>query len=862
MNSSRHLALVLSLLAAGASTLGHAQEDAATAWRTFQRSQPNPWRVVWNDATGTPESIYGPGLPLGEAVTSLPAARAHAEHLLRERRALLGTGESRFVENIGVKVLQTYVFVYTQEHAGLEVIGGRADVRIHERGVVSLFGSRRIPVPADLSLVPTLTNEAAREVALRSLELTAAMAEPNPRGDRLVLFGDPDAMTPVTARLAWEIEVRAHLENVEGHAYVDAHTGDVITYRSAIHTCATCEARRSMPTNVTGNVQGWTNVDKLPNAALVNVPMQGMKVQIIGGGFAYCDANGDFDISHTGTTPLSVRVTMEGEYLTSMTAEQGTLYAQTFTATPGVPLSVQIFTSNPVEFDRSQTTTFWHIDQVNRFVQGFLGPLPALINGVRANVNRSAQCNATYNTIGNVVTFYNASGGCPNTAYNSVITHEWGHGLDDAFGGINQNDGQSEGSADIVSILYNDDPIIGPDFLGPGMPVRTALNTLTYPQGGSVHQMGEPWMGWCWDVRQGLGGTLGSAAGLQRARELFLGVFTTNPSSHPNAVLNVFVLDDNDGNLDNGTPNYDVLAFSATNRHFPYPQRLSGTFEIFGSGCAGTGDAHVTCLELNPNETTARQSTQRPFLVQVQATQAATLHGFDLLTGSTNGFPQTVRTYYHRQVGTAPAPQPEQSSSMVVVRDVGFYRTTFQPFQVAAGETFYIGFDGIQYVYTPQTQAGSGSAYYLDLGFGWFGPFTNPMSWRLVCQGSGGGATPLIGATSIPEIGQAFEVLIDQAAPNATAVLFLGASDQIALGIPLPFDLGPLGAAGCSILSSLELTTAGVTSTYGSSQVTLSIPNDTSLLWTAFFQQWVVLDPAANALGVAVTAGGRAVIGQ
>ncbi|MCB9892141.1 MAG: hypothetical protein H6833_10875 [Planctomycetes bacterium] len=858
---SRSTVLSLLTLLATPALLG-AQADPRTAWREFTAAHGSTWRAVWNDATSTPESVYGPGLPLGEPVTSLESARHHAETLLLEQRALLGTGNSQLSEQIGQKVLSTYVFVYRQEHQGLEVIGGRADVRIHERGRVSLFGSRCIPVPESLSLVPTISSATARSFALRSLELDEALAEPNPRGDRLVLFGDPNAKTPVAARLAWEVEVRAHLEHVEGLTYVDAHDGTVITFQSAIHECSVCESAHAMPTNVTGNVQGWTNVDKLPNAALVNVPLQGMKVQVVGGGFATCDANGDFDIPHAGTTPVSVRITMEGEYLSSMTAEQGTRYDQTFTVTPGTPLQVQIFTAGAAQFDRSQTTAFWHIDQVNRFVQGYLGPLPALINGVSANVNRASSCNAVYSTLSNSVTFYHASGGCPNTAYNSVVTHEWGHGLDESFGGINRTDGQSEGSADIISILYNDDPIIGPDFLGPGMPVRTALNTLTYPQSGSVHQMGEPWMGWCWDVRQGLGGTLGSAAGLQRARELFLGVFVTNPSSHPNAVLNVFILDDDDGNLDNGTPSYDVLEAAAIYRHFPYPQRTSGTIDLYGAGCPGSGNAHVACFEQNAGQTLAGYSNLRPFLIQLTATSSETLLGYEMLTSSTTGTPVTANTYVYRSQGGMPEALPLRTSTMLVGNRDEYYRTHMTPFTVTAGEVFFVGFDASRDFHVPQTLAGTSTPYLVDLGFGWFGPFNDPMAVRGICPTAGGGATPELSVDGVPTVGQATTVNLSQAAANTTAFLSVGVSDALWLGLPLPIDLTSSGATGCSVLCSWDIPIPVPTDAYGFAALTLPTPNDPNLLWLELFQQWAVFDPTANALGLTTTQAARGVIGM
>ncbi|MBI5853376.1 MAG: hypothetical protein HZB39_20390 [Planctomycetes bacterium] len=159
------------------------------------------------------------------------------------------------------------------------------------------------------------------------------------------------------------------------------------------------------------------------------------------------------------------------------------------------------------------------------------------------------------------------------TGYSSVVYHEWGHGLDHAFGGISQTDGLSEGWGDIMSTYRLDDPIIGRDFRTNGGIVRTALNTLTYPQtGGSVHTQGSVWMGWAWQVREGLKTSLGSGPGVARAEQIVVASIAANALNQPDAVREVFILDDNDGNLSNGTPNYAVLSAAAITRNLPYPQ--------------------------------------------------------------------------------------------------------------------------------------------------------------------------------------------------------------------------------------------------------------------------------------------------
>ena len=89
-----------------------------------------------------------------------------------------------------------------------------------------------------------------------------------------------------------------------------------------------------------------------------------------------------------------------------------------------------------------------------------------------------------------------AGGGCNMTCYSTVIFHEWGHGIDDAYGGISQTDGLSEGWGDLIATYASDQPIVGDAFRTTGGYIRTALNTYTYPAGTEVHLAGQTWMGW------------------------------------------------------------------------------------------------------------------------------------------------------------------------------------------------------------------------------------------------------------------------------------------------------------------------------------------------------------------------------
>jgi len=217
--------------------------------------------------------------------------------------------------------------------------------------------------------------------------------------------------------------------------------------------------------------------------------------------------------------------------------------------------------------------------------------MAATMDTINVRVNVASSCNATYGS--RQINFYHAAGSCPNTAYSTVVQHEWGHGIDDAYGGITQTEGLSEGWGDIFGIYNTDQPRLGPDFSGPGTNVRTGLNTRTRGSCTEVHCAGESWMGWAWDVYLGMSTKVGPIAGPAHAKRIVIPSIIANARNQTSAVMEVYLLDDNDGNLVNGTPNCDVLNAASTRRNIPSPVTSCGSSTQPGTftpnGAAFTG---------------------------------------------------------------------------------------------------------------------------------------------------------------------------------------------------------------------------------------------------------------------------------
>ncbi|MCC7064589.1 MAG: hypothetical protein IT456_17375, partial [Planctomycetes bacterium] len=245
-----------------------------------------------------------------------------------------------------------------------------------------------------------------------------------------------------------------------------------------------------------------------------------------------------------------------------------------FPITPGVNSTIQLLTAAATTNEGAHTTTSYWVDVTNEYCRRILGNSSQLntASNITATVNIASTCNAYYT--GNTINFYQAGGGCANTAFSTVISHEWGHGLDDRYGGISNNsgDGLSEGWGDIIGCYIMDSPNLGQGFQTAGVALRSGNNTKLYGSQTEVHAAGEIWMGFAWKYRENLRAAFGTPAALQISEDTVIASIVADATTQANAVIEVFVADDDDGNLANGTPHYAQLSAAAITKGMPYPQ--------------------------------------------------------------------------------------------------------------------------------------------------------------------------------------------------------------------------------------------------------------------------------------------------
>lgn len=189
------------------------------------------------------------------------------------------------------------------------------------------------------------------------------------------------------------------------------------------------------------------------------------------------------------------------------------------------------------------------IDYAGKYVQSKWLQKPLSVN-----VNLGQTCNAYWD--GTTTNFYSAGGRCANTALIAdVVYHEWGHGFDENTGGI-EDGAFSEGFGDIMSILMTESNILGIGFFTDGKPVRDLEPNKVYPKDrGEVHAEGLIIGSTFWDLYMALKAKYNSEKAVDLLSQYSLkSVFTA--SRYTDVYKAVLVIDDNDQDPTNGTPNF------------------------------------------------------------------------------------------------------------------------------------------------------------------------------------------------------------------------------------------------------------------------------------------------------------------
>ena len=301
----------------------------------------------------------------------------------------------------------------------------------------------------------------------------------------------------------------------------------------------------------------------------------------IGSTTAYGDSTGYFVIPNSGSSSVTVESRLLGRWF-SVNNQAGSNSILTQTVTPPGPANFMHNDLNSDEFVRAQVNGYLQANVVRDFTLKYNPSYPGLQqSGFPVKVNdNTGYCpgNAWYD--GSSITFCRTGGGYPNTAWSTIIHHEYGHHLV-AMAGSGQDE-YGEGMGDVMGVLITDDAGSGYGFEGScSIPLRNADNTMQYPCSGEIHYCGQLLSGCVWSTRNQLLITNPSTyRDVISNLAINAMLLHTGGGIDPSITIDYLTLDDDNGNIYDGTPHFNEIdaGFSAHNMVPPELALLSYSF--------------------------------------------------------------------------------------------------------------------------------------------------------------------------------------------------------------------------------------------------------------------------------------------
>jgi hypothetical protein len=494
------------------------------------------------------------GKPFGYGSSAIDAAQAFVNRYAN----LFAPGASTLVLNGTQDVMRgKFTAVYFQQVVdGIPVDKGELTLLVREvEGHPLVLASSAVRFVAPVSTTPTITSEAAVTIVQKLRPDLHLDTKPE-----LVIYPAEEE-----THLAWAFSVDRHsLEKPERYrVFVDAHTGKLLEWRSEVYYG-----------DITGQTRGYATPGLRPDTTanppqLRTIPK--LRVSVVGGNSIFSDLDGRFTLRFNGTGSATVRAELIGPAVRVNNQAGSTLVLEQVVNPPA--FVDFLFNSTPNELNTAQINGLIHTQLVYDFVKAINPNYPGVDIQIPCNVNINNTCNAYYSN--RTINFYRAGGGCVNTCYSTVVYHEYGHFIVD-MGHPNARGDYHEGMADTTAALLTVDPCLAIEFQGVGTGcLRNAVNDRQYPCSGGAHFCGQVLSGAFWQTWLEMRNRYANNPqyALERVREWYLNSILLRPTGiSPQITIDVLTLDDDDGDIYNGTPHYPQIATGFARHNLPAPQ--------------------------------------------------------------------------------------------------------------------------------------------------------------------------------------------------------------------------------------------------------------------------------------------------
>jgi hypothetical protein len=523
----------------------------------FLRQRPAA-AIEWRD--GRVRRVYG--APLGGG----PSPQAAAASFLDAHAPLLGVGAADLVpgaaEPGGAAIVP---LMHDARQGGFRLTSLRFG---QVAGGVPVFGARLTLVVRNEPGFPlVLVSADLREVAAAPPRTAWAALGTDPLRAALgphALIGPPRAVVwagtaeaPAPPRAAWELRVDGG-ERGTWRALIDAGDGSILLLESEV-----------VHGSVAGGVAGMATADLGadlcgPEAAAA------LPYAWVGGGGAetFADAEGNYVLDLPGGAPLLLQSRLRGPFFRVFN-QAGADAVVSQLVTPPAQASFVHNGANLYEWERAQVNAYLHANRVRDFVLAMHPEYPVIPaeSDFPVNVNLNDNCNAFYTTGTPSINFFTSGEDCPNTAFDTIVYHEYGHHLV-KVGGSGQG-AYGEGMSDAVAVLVTDQPIVGRGWRSDcDLWLRSADNDCQYSSatctencGAQAHACGRLISGCVWSLRNELAAVEPATYRATLAGLVLNSILLhTGSSIDPSITIDLLTLDDDNGSILDGTPHYQQVA--------------------------------------------------------------------------------------------------------------------------------------------------------------------------------------------------------------------------------------------------------------------------------------------------------------
>ena len=521
------------------------------AWENFRAEHGN-WWVEFKEETGTPHRAFGAPI----ATTGVTASERAFNFIANELTEFkVNPADLRLISNHNSA--KYYYVTYIQQYNGLDVMWSEATVRLNMNNQVMMFGMD-IYNNIDISTIPAISADGIKTFAAADIALTVLSVDVNNVPKILPIPG----ASGIEYKLIYEVTVNTTNGNgIPGKYYslVDANNGTVYYRSNQVHECGAYM--------MAADLQADAAITDNPLVAEVNRGLPYLRVEI-DGDYYYTDQFGHLSLNFI-SVPTPATVDLRGLYAR---VSEGT------GATNIESVDITIFPGdNVIAFDEewgstpSEVSAYYWQNIVHDHMKSYFPDFTGLDVDQLIRVERNdGTCNAFYD--GTSTNFYQDGGGCPATGlFNDVVMHEYGHGVNyDLYAGLGDpggmnNGAMQEGYADLWGMTVTNEPWIAKGFFTDEDSYIRQYNVgpKIYPQDliGEVHADGEIIAGAWWDVNINLGGDLTSMTNLWMDTHFGTidGPSGDEGSIYTDVLIEALVADDDNGDLTDGTPNFEAI---------------------------------------------------------------------------------------------------------------------------------------------------------------------------------------------------------------------------------------------------------------------------------------------------------------